>query len=413
MAVVDSIGGDRRRRTAAKIAEWAFAETTELVAISTPSGDAEAAERAIAAVVAMLPNSAALERVPCSSPAHAPDLIARIRGSGSARILLVGHLDTVVSHDRHVAALVDGDRLTGSGTIDMKGGDAIAIGLLRALTGRADSFAEVALLLVNDEEFRTSPFAHGPQFAGYDACLCFEGGERLADGTEGVVVKRKAAAAIRIDADGVAAHSGANPDHGRSALLALATVAQRLAALHDPSGPRSLTVVPTMISSGEAINAVPGAGQLFVDMRADHEDAFGAVTDAVPSDIDGVGLIVERLRLWPGMDSGELSAAPLARAAELLGRPIAPMARGGASDASNIAPYVPLAIDGLGPLGGFAHNPNEHLLIDSLEPRAELALALVDALLDDRGGLDAPAGRASPAPVRHDPLNFQPGERSK
>ena len=107
-----------------------------------------------------------------------------------------------------------------------------------------------------------------------------------------------------------------------------------------------------MMRAGEAINAVPGGGELLVDMRADDEDAFAAVISSVPNDVDGVGLLTERLRLWPGMDAREISAPPLARAAELLGRPIAGTSRGGASDASNIAPYVPLAIDGLGPLGG-------------------------------------------------------------
>jgi glutamate carboxypeptidase len=117
-------------------------------------------------------------------------------------------------------------------------------------------------------------------------------------------------------------------------------------------------------------------------MRADHEDAFIPVIAAVPNDVDGVGLSTERLRLWPGMDAREISAPTLARAAELLGRPIEGTSRGGASDASNIAPHVPLAIDGLGPLGGYAHNPQEYLLIDSLEPRADVALAVIAALLD-------------------------------
>ncbi len=374
---------DQRRRLAAAIAERALREIHELVAISSPSGDARAAERAVAATLPMLPAAAAAERIPCSSPDHAPDLLARLQGTGSARIVLVGHLDTVVAHDRHRPAVADGNRLYGSGTIDMKGGDALALGLFRALADRPGSFAEAALLLVNDEEFRAAPFAHGKRFAGFDACLCFEGGERLADGSEALVVKRKAAAAIRVDAEGVAAHSGANPDHGRSALLALAAVAERLAALHDPSGPQALTVVPTMIDAGEALNAVPARGRLTVDIRADRDDAFAAVIAAVPNDLDGVGLAVERLRLWPDMDAREVAAPVLARAAAAIGRPIAATDRGGASDASNIAPYVPLAIDGLGPLGGFAHNPHEHLLIDSLAPRAEVALAVLDALLED------------------------------
>ncbi len=146
----------------------------------------------------MLPAAAAVERIECSSPDHAPDLLARVRGHRRARrLLLLGHLDTVVAHERHRPAVIEGDLLRGSGTIDMKGGDALALGVLRALAECPDAYAEVALLLVNDEEFRTSPFVHGPRFAGFDACLCFEGGERLADGTEAVVVKRKAATAVQ------------------------------------------------------------------------------------------------------------------------------------------------------------------------------------------------------------------------
>jgi len=371
-----------RRERAVAVAERALRETAELVSISSPSGDCEAAERCVAAATAMLPGEATVERLACSSAGHAPDLLARLRGSGRARILLVGHLDTVVAHERHRPAVVDGDLLRGSGTIDMKGGDALALGVLGALGDCTSSFAEVALLLVNDEEFRTAPFVHGPRFADFDACLCFEGGERLADGTEAVVVKRKAAAAIRVEASGVAAHSGANPDAGRSALLALAEVAQRLSALHDPAGTEALSVVPTILRAGEAINAVPSSGELLVDMRADQVESFSPVISSVPEELDGVGLHTERLRLWPGMDSRERSVEPLARAAALLGRPIAGTARGGASDASNIAPHVPLAIDGLGPLGGFAHSPDEHLQLSSLVPRAELALAVLAALLD-------------------------------
>ena len=372
-----------RSSRAAALAEEARRRTVELVAISPPSGDREAAERCVAAASAMLPAAAEVERPACSSADHAPDLLARLRGSGRARILLLGHLDTVVAHARHRSAVIDGNLLRGSGTIDMKGGDALALGVLGAAVECAGSFAELALLLVNDEEFRTAPFVHGPRFADFDACMCFEGGERTAAGVEALVVKRKAAAAIRIEATGVATHSGANPDAGRNALLALALVSRRLADLHDTGGPEALSVVPTMVRSGEAINTVPGSGELLVDMRADHAGAFDAVIASVPEELEGVALHTQRLRLWPGMDSRESSAALLGRASELLGRPVVATARGGASDASNVAPHLPVAIDGLGPLGGSAHSPDEHLLLDSLRPRAEVALAVLAALLDD------------------------------
>jgi len=371
-----------RARWAKAIAARALPEVEKLVAVSTPSGDARAAEEIVGLVTTMLPASAAIERIPCSSPAHAPDLVARIGGDGERRLLLVGHLDTVVAHDGHRPTVRDGDSLIGSGTIDMKGGVALALGMLRALAELPQRYAEVALLLVNDEEFRTEPFAHGARFAAFDACLCFEGGERTAAGEEAVVVRRKAAAALRVEATGIAAHAGADPDAGRNALVALAGIAMALAGHHDPAGAAALSVVPTMISAGEGINVVPGSGELSVDMRADDEASFDPVIDSIPAEADGVALTVERLRLWPGMDMAGPAENPLERASTLLGRPIVGVSRGGASDASNLAPHLPLAIDGLGPLGGAAHSPAEHLLVDSLEDRAAVALALAAALLD-------------------------------
>ncbi|HKQ17746.1 MAG TPA: M20/M25/M40 family metallo-hydrolase, partial [Solirubrobacterales bacterium] len=182
---------DWRARWAKSIAARALPEIEQLVAVSTPSGDARAAEEIVDLVIGLLPDAVAIERLPCSSPAHAPDLIARIEGEGECRLLLIGHLDTVVPHTSHRPTERDGDSLIGSGTIDMKGGVALSLGVLRALTEVPERFAEVALLLVNDEEFRTEPFAHGPRFADFDVGLCFEGGERTADGEEAVVVRRK------------------------------------------------------------------------------------------------------------------------------------------------------------------------------------------------------------------------------
>jgi glutamate carboxypeptidase len=57
-------------------------------------------------------------------------------------------------------------------------------------------------------------------------------------------------------------------------------------------------------------------------------------------------------------------------------------ARGGASDASHFAPVVAVTIDGLGPLGGAAHNPAEYVVQGSIESRAQLAAAVLHAVLD-------------------------------
>jgi len=357
-------------------------ELEALVAVSSPSGDRDGAEECVALAKAFLPTEAEVERVPCSTPDHADDMVGRLHGTGARRLLLLGHLDTVVHHGAHRPLAREGDRLTGSGAVDMKGGVALSLALMRELAERPELYAEVAVLLVNDEEWRTAPFIHAGRFAGFDACLCFEGGERTAQGEDAVIVKRKAAATLRVSSYGRSAHSGSAPELGRSALLALTATAQLVASHNDPDGPDRLTAVPTILRSGDAFNVVPAEGELLCDLRADRLEAFDPVFAALPAEHDEVRLESELVRAWPGMDSRDATAHVLAEASERLGRAIAGSERGGASDASHIAAGgIACTVDGLGPLGGGAHTPDEWVSAESLEARAEVARAIAEALL--------------------------------
>ena len=367
---------------AARIAARAPQELERLVAVSSPSGDVAGAEAAFAVAESLAPAGVRVQRSPCSSADHADDLILTLPGSAPrGRIMLLGHVDTVHSHEDHRALQDAGDTLVGAGSVDMKAGDVLALGVLRELAARTESFQEVALLLVCDEEWRAGGFVHAERFAGWDACLCFEGGELTADGDEAVVVQRKAAGTLQVLAHGRKAHSGSAPDKGANALLALASAAQAVATRHDPHGAERLTAVPTVINCGEAFNVVPGAGELLCDLRADDVNTFGSVLAALPERVDGVRLQSALLRRWPSMDSRAQTAPLLAEAAARLGRPIVAVSRGGASDASYMAPHIPITIDGLGPRGGGAHTPDEYIVADSLRSRAEVALAIVAAAL--------------------------------
>ena len=367
---------------AAAIARPARRRLEALVAVSSPSGDVHGAEECASVCAALLPESARLERPDCSSPDHGRDLLATLTGTGTRRVLLLGHLDTVIAHaDHQPLTEPEPGHLKGSGAVDMKGGVVLALGVLRALAERPELYAEAALLLVVDEEWRTGGFAHAPRFAGWDACLCFEAGELTPEGHEGVVVRRKAAGTVRVTAKGRSAHSGSAPDRGRNALLALASAAQAIAACHDPAGPDRRSAVPTVLRSGDAFNVVPADGELFGDVRADTDAAILAVLAAIPGEVGGAGLTPELVRLWPGMDARAQTAGLLEAATAALGRPIVGVSRGGASDASHMAQAVPVTVDGLGPRGGKAHNPGEFVAEHSLRSRAEVALALTLAAL--------------------------------
>ena len=66
------------------------------------------------------------------------------------------------------------------------------------------------------------------------------------------------------------------------------------------------------------------------------------------------------------MDSRARPAGLIAPAADAAGRRILAGGRGGASDASHFAPAIALTVDGLGPRGGAAHHPEEHVSVDSV-----------------------------------------------
>ena len=216
-------------------------------------------------------------------------------------------------------------------------------------------------------------------------------------------MKRKAAATLRVEA------------HGRSVALRIGAGARAgapcsrwrrwrrlVAACSDPDGPDRLTAVPTILRSGEAFNVVPAAGELLCDLRADRLEAFDPVLEAVPGRA--------RRGAARGDDGARLAGNGLARGhgarcsrppREALGRPIVGSERGGASDASHMAAGgIELTIDGLGPRGGGAHAPHEWVSAESLRTRAEVALAVTAALLEDGlDALDSVSRRARPSSV--------------
>ena len=266
----------------------------------------------------------------------------------------------------------------------MKGGIALALGVMRALAQVPESFAELALLAVVDEEWRTGGFGHTDHFAGYDACLCFEAGQLGPGGEEAVVAKRKAAATLRVLARGVAAHSGSSPEKGRNALLALGEAARLVAAGSDPDGPDRLTATPTVIRAGDAFNVVPAAGELVCDLRGERLQALEAVREAgARRRSTGCELDAALVRRWPGDGLAATSrrSGSSSRRLRLLSAPLTVGARGGASDASHLAGTIELTVDGLGPRGGHAHHPDEFVAVDSVRPRAEIALAVAIAAL--------------------------------
>jgi glutamate carboxypeptidase len=100
--------------------------------------------------------------VDMSETGRAGHLVATHRGNGRGkRILIIGHLDTVFEPSSPFQAFIrDGDRATGPGVGDCKGGDVVAIAALRAMHQAGTlADADIMVVMTGDEERPGAPIA--------------------------------------------------------------------------------------------------------------------------------------------------------------------------------------------------------------------------------------------------------------
>jgi acetylornithine deacetylase/succinyl-diaminopimelate desuccinylase-like protein len=129
----------------------------QLVAVPSRTGEAGAAADCLARILTA--NGFTVER-PEAGHAAAPAVVARFAGPGPGRTLQFnGHLDTV--HLPFVPPRVEGDRLTGSGSSDMKAGVAAAVEALRVL--RDTDALPAGSILLTAHDLHETPWGDGRQ----------------------------------------------------------------------------------------------------------------------------------------------------------------------------------------------------------------------------------------------------------
>jgi glutamate carboxypeptidase len=306
----------------------------------------------------------------------ARSLILTLPGDGGPMVALLGHPDTVfppgtVARWRFQR---DGDRCTGPGVADMKGGlvlAAMAIERFAALPRRP--FSELRLLVCADEEVRLRAPAACDHARGAAAALVFECARRNGD----LVSARKGALWRTLLLRGRAAHAGADTARGRSAVSALAREVLRIEGLAD--GRPDMTSVITTVSGGDAPNTVPGQARATIDIRsgtaADLD--FAAAELERPDHFAGVEAEISDRGTWPPMPiAPDLVALALAHAREL-GLEIGADHSGGVSDGCWTGAWGIPTLDGLGPVGGDDHTEAEWIEVATLEGRLELVVRLV------------------------------------
>jgi len=313
-------------------------------------------------------------------------LVARTRGRGRARarVLLIGHLDTVYAAgwpDAHPFT-IEGDTARGPGTADMKAGLLAGLYALDALRAAGfDNYDELAFVLNSDEEIG-SPSSKElivREARGRDAVLVLEAGRANGD----IVSARKGSAHFDLHVTGRAAHAGVEPEKGRSAVLELAHL---VVALHALNGAiPGATVNAGVIEGGTRRNVVAAEARALIDVRARDGAGLDGVIAAIRAVVaartvpDTVATL-EGAITHPPMEKTAASERLIEwcrEAARTAGFDIADTATGGGSDGNTTAALGVPTLDGLGPVGGAAHNPDEYVLVSSIAPRVAMLAGLI------------------------------------
>ena len=271
---------------------------------------------------------------------------------------------------------VAGERCTGPGVADMKGGLVLAAMAMEQLAAGDRPFAQLRLLICADEEVRLRAPAVAEHAAGAAAALVFECARENGD----LVSARKGAVWRTLQLTGRPAHAGADTARGRSAVSALAAEIIRIEGL--AAGRPEMTSVITTVAGGAAANTVPGDAQATIDIRSsDPADLLHALAELErPSGHDGVTSEIVDRGTWPPMPRAPALVETALAIAHDLGLAIGEQLSGGVSDGCWTGERGIPTIDGLGPCGALDHTPDEWIEVATVPARIELAARLIHAI---------------------------------
>ncbi|MGD2046657.1 MAG: M20 family metallopeptidase [Gemmatimonadota bacterium] len=296
--------------------------------------------------------------------------------------LLIGHCDTVwpVGTLESMPAQLDGRRVRGPGSFDMKAGLVQGLFAVEALRGLGLQPPATPVWLVNsDEEIGSPESSRWVRLLARHVARAFV--LEPAFGLEGYLkTRRKGVSRYRVTVKGVAAHAGLEPTKGSSAIVELANVIQRLHAFTDLE--RGTTVNVGKVRGGSRPNVVAAEASAEVDVRVtstgDAEELDRKIRALQPS-TEGTEIIVEGGTGVPPMERTARNRSlweEAVAAAERLGIDLGEFMAGGRSDGNTTSRFT-ATLDGLGAVGEGAHALHESVNAPALVERAALLAELL------------------------------------
>jgi len=217
--------------------------------------------------------------------ANRPNVVAEVNGGPGPMLVLCAHLDTVGTQGMTIRPFeprVEGDRLHGRGSYDMKGGVAAAMAVAASLA-RTEFGGRLMLALVADEEYASVGTSAFVRDHPADGCIVTEPSALQ------LVLAHKGFVWAEITTHGRAAH-GSRWDLGRSAVSAMGPVLVALerfdrdvlrARTHPLLGPASMHAA--LIQGGTGLSTYAPECRLSIERRTLPGESVDAVIEELRS----------------------------------------------------------------------------------------------------------------------------------
>ncbi|WP_419808820.1 M20/M25/M40 family metallo-hydrolase [Sphingomonas sp.] len=351
--------------------------------------------------------------VDMAATGRAGHLIATHTGNRRGRrVLLIGHLDTVFEPTSPFQRFArNGNRATGPGVGDDKGGLVVIVGALRAMAAAGTlRRANITVVLTGDEERPGQPTADARAdliAAGKQADAALEY-ENLATegGVEAGTVARRSGSAWELRTTGRSGHSSAvGRELGWGAIYEMSRILDAFRReLPEPSAtfnvglvaggtPAAIDDAGTAVSASGKTNIVASTAIARGDLRTltpEQDDRLRAKMAAIVAQhLPGTDATFRFYDSTPAMAPSPRNRALLGElnvVNQELGLPIMPEFdpdKRGAADSGFVSADV-ATLGGLGASGGGAHGEGEFIALDSLPRQALRSAALIGRLTAQR-----------------------------
>ena len=377
----------------------AFLETLrDLVSIESGSGDVDGVNRigeliagrlrTLGAEVELVEPPADMVRFGTTPARLGRMVVGRLRGSGTRRILLLAHMDTVYAKGvlSQQSFRIDGNRAYGPGIADDKQGVALILHALATLNSlNVRDYGLITVLITPDEEVSSPASRTMLTRLGSDHDLvlsCEPAGEQ-----DAIHLATMGTGAIELTVKGRASHAGAAPEQGRNALYELAHQILQTRDLSDPA--TGMKMNWTIASAGTVRNMIPPSARATADVRVERVRDFDVLEQKVRERIGNrlipdttVEVVVERMR--PPLQVSERSMRVAAQARQIHQESggtlvVIDKAEGGGTDAAfaGLQATGPV-LEGLGLMGfGYHSDQAEYVEMASIEPRLYLLTRMI------------------------------------